>query len=133
MLKKVLTSFGSLLMIAFGIWHFFVPAAWNWYTYISATELILAVRAINILFSLCLVLIGIVNLLFIFTQQSRFVLLVTLGLSCALWVVRCVLQLIFPQGAMNPWLQYGMLSAFLLIFMCFAGSLLAVLTDKARR
>jgi hypothetical protein len=135
MRSKVLTSVGSLSMIAFGIWHFFVPAAWNWDAYITpdATELVLAVRAINVFFSLCLVLIGIVNLIFIFTHQSRFVLLVVLGLSGILWAVRCVLQMVYPQGTVNPWLQYGMLSAFVLIFLCFAASFVVVLTDKTLR
>lgn len=134
MLIKVLTSFGSVSMAAFGVWHFTVPAAWNWYTYISpeASELALAVRAINIFFSLCLVLIGLVNLIFTYTRQSRFVLLVMLGLSCVLWAVRCILQLVYPQGSLNPWLQYGMLAAFMLIFLSFLISFVAILTDKKR-
>jgi hypothetical protein len=40
---------GSSTSIGFGIWHFFVPKDWNWYSYIdgNATELIATVRAIN--------------------------------------------------------------------------------------
>jgi hypothetical protein len=54
---KVLVTMGSTASIGFGIWHFFVPQAWNWYSYIDAeaTELIVAVRAINVFFSLSLV------------------------------------------------------------------------------
>ena len=35
---------GSSASIGFGIWHFFVPGAWKWYSYIdpNATELIVA-------------------------------------------------------------------------------------------
>jgi len=49
---KILVIVSSLASIGFGIWHFFVPSIWNWYTYINqqATELILAVRAINVFF-----------------------------------------------------------------------------------
>lgn len=134
MLIKMLMSFGSVSMIAFGIWHFTVPTAWGWYAYISpeANELALAVRAINILFSLCLVLIGLVNLIFTYTRQRRFVLLVMLGLSCVLWSVRCVLQLIYPQGSVSPWLQYGMLMAFVLIFISFLVPFIAVLVNKTK-
>jgi hypothetical protein len=55
---KLLMSFGSAMSIGFGLWHFLVPRVWNWYSYIyeSATELVLAVRAIKVFFSLSLVL-----------------------------------------------------------------------------
>ena len=64
---KILVIFGSSASIGFGIWHFFVPKAWNWYSYIdgNATELVAAVRAITAFFSLSLVLFGIVNILLI--------------------------------------------------------------------
>lgn len=60
LLSRILITVGSGVSIGFGIWHFFVPRIWNWYSYIdaSATELILAVRALNLLFSLSLVLFG---------------------------------------------------------------------------
>ena len=134
MLRKILTTLGSLIMIGFGVWHFTVPAAWSWYSYItpSATELVLAVGAINIFFSLCLVLIGIMNLIFMFTRQSRFVLIVTLTLSTLLWAVRTALQIVYPQGSINVWLQYGMLSAFVLTLICFAVSLIIVMSNKGK-
>ena len=54
LLVKILVIFGSSASIGFGIWHFFVPKAWKWYSYIdsNATELVAAVRAINAFFSL---------------------------------------------------------------------------------
>jgi hypothetical protein len=57
-LVKILVVVGSSASIGFGIWHFFVPYAWKWYSYIDpkATELIVVVRAINVFFSLSLVL-----------------------------------------------------------------------------
>jgi len=41
LLVKILVMIGSSAYIGFGIWHFFVPKAWNWYSYIdiNATEL----------------------------------------------------------------------------------------------
>ena len=53
-LVKILVTIGSSASIGFGIWHFFVPKAWKWYSYIdpAATELIVAIRAINAFFSI---------------------------------------------------------------------------------
>ena len=118
---KVLVSLGSICMVVFGVWHFFVPAQWDWYSYISpqAPELMLAIRAINVFFSLCLVLIGIANILFIYFSPTRFSLVVILAITNILWAVRCIFQIVYPQGSYSPSLQYGMLSAFILIFACF--------------
>jgi hypothetical protein len=73
LLVKVLVTIGSSASIGFGIWHFFVPKAWKWYSYIdiNATELVVAVRAINVFFSLSLLLFGIINLLFIYGDKSN--------------------------------------------------------------
>ncbi len=116
-------------MIAFGVWHFTVPRAWKWYSYIDseAKELVLAVRAINLLFSLCLILIGIANLIFLYGAFHQPSLVVILSLSTLLWGVRCVLQLIHPQGSLNPKLQYGMLITFIVVFLCFLISLLVLI------
>lgn len=129
---KILVSIGSICTAAFGVWHFFVPKQWGWYSYIcaQATELVLAIRAINVFFSLSLVLLGVANLLFIHFSQNRFSLAVMLSVSTILWAVRCIFQIIYPQGSAIPLLQYGMLSAFILIFICFFASLLLVLLKK---
>jgi len=72
-LIKLFTTFGSVVTVGFGIWHFTVPSAFKWYSYVipSATELVLAVRAVNLLFSLCLVLFGAANLIFLFFMHRR--------------------------------------------------------------
>jgi hypothetical protein len=130
---KILTTLGSIVTIGFGIWHFFVPKIWNWYSYIdeTATELIVAIRAINIFFSLSLVLLGIINLLFLYKNpQDRFALIVMLGASIVLWCTRCVLQIIYPQGSQNQVLQYSMLAIFIIVLLCFVISLIFVLGNK---
>jgi hypothetical protein len=129
---KLLVSFGSIATAGFGVWHFFVPALWKWYDYIppQAAELTLAISAINTLFSLCLLLVGIANLVFVYFYPKRFVLIVMLSFSLVLWAVRCVLQIIWPQGSSIPLLQYGMLAAFLLIFACYLIPLLLVVFQK---
>ena len=133
LLAKVLVTIGSSASIGFGIWHFFVPKAWKWYSYIdiNATELVVAVRAINVFFSLSLVLFGIVNLLFIYGGKSnRYSIIVVLAATCIMWVTRSVFQLIYPQGSISPVLQYGMLSAFIIVSLCYIVSLVIIVSQK---
>jgi hypothetical protein len=130
---KSLVIFGSSASIGFGIWHFFVPTAWNWYSYIdsNATELVAAVRAINAFFSLSLVLFGIVNILFIYGDRSnRYSILVMLAATCVLWLTRVAFQVVHPQGSLVPGLQYGMLAAFVIISLCYLISFLSMLFQK---
>jgi hypothetical protein len=134
LLAKVLVTIGSSASIGFGIWHFFVPKAWKWYSYIdiNATELVAAVRAINVFFSLSLVLFGIVNLLLIYGDKSnRYSIIVVLAATCILWITRVVLQLIYPQGSMSPVLRYGMLSAFIIVSLFYVFSLLIIVFQKS--
>jgi len=124
---KALVSFGSVISIAFGVWHFFVPSIWDWYSYIeeTATELVIAVRAINIFFSLLLVLIGLTNLAFVFRKKyDKYSLTIILWVSLILWATRLVLQIIYPQGSENPLIQYSMLITFSVVFLCFLISVL---------
>ena len=104
-LVKVLVMIGSSASIGFGIWHFFVPEAWKWYSYIdvNATELVAAVRAVNAFFSLSLVLFGIVNILLIYGDRSnRYSIMVVLSATCILWLTRVSFQVIYPQGSLYP-------------------------------
>ena len=131
LLVKILVMIGSSASIGFGIWHFFVPKAWKWYSYIdvNATELVAAVRAINAFFSLSLVLFGIVNILLIYGDRSnRYSIIVMLAATCILWLTRVVFQLIYPQGSINPVLQYGMLSAFIIVFLCYTVALIIIVS-----
>lgn len=133
LLVKILVMVGSAASVGFGIWHFFVPEMWKWYSYIdvNATELVVAVRAINAFFSLSLVLFGVVNILFIYGDQSnRYSIIVMLAATCILWVTRVAFQVIYPQGTMNPLLQYGMLSAFIVVSLCYIISLYVMVSQQ---
>jgi hypothetical protein len=133
LLFKILVTIGSSVSIGFGIWHFFVPKAWKWYSYIdpTATELIVAIRAINVFFSLSLVLFGIINILLVYGDKSnRYSIIVVLAATCILWLTRLVFQLIYPQGSMSPVLQYGMLSAFIIVSLCYIISLYILVSQK---
>jgi hypothetical protein len=133
LLVRILVIIGSSASIGFGIWHFFVPRAWNWYSYIdiNATELVAAVRAINAFFSLSLVLFGIVNILLIYGDKSnRYSIIVMLAATCILWLTRVAFQLIYPQGSLYPGLQYGMLAAFIFVSLCYLISLILMVSQK---
>ena len=124
---------GSFASIGFGIWHFFVPEMWKWYSYIdvSATELVAAVRAINVFFSLALVLFGVVNILFIYGDKSnKYSIIVMLAATSILWLTRVTFQIFYPQGSMNPVLQYGMLSAFIFVSLCYVIPLFVMVSQE---
>ena len=126
LLSRTLITLGSAASIGFGIWHFFVPMIWNWYSYIdaSAVELVVAVRAINVFFSLSLVLFGLMNLLMASgPRTNRYAALVALGPTCVLWSARVAMQIVYPQGSMSAILQYGMLLSFALVLACYSVSL----------
>jgi hypothetical protein len=128
-LIKTLTTIGSIISIAFGIWHFFIPGIWNWYSYIdkNATELVIAVRVINIFFSLLLVLLGISNIIIVFRRQlDRFSTIVILSISTILWTSRLILQIVYPQGSQNSLIQFSMLFVFALVWCCYAISLFLI-------
>ena len=130
---KILVTIGSSASIAFGVWHFFVPSLWKWYSYIdsSATELIVAVRAINVFFSLSLVLFGVLNLLFIYSgNTNRYSMIALLAATCILWLTRLVFQVIYPQGSLYPGLQYGMLAAFMLVSLSYLVCLAYIVFEK---
>ena len=130
---KILVMICSSASIGFGIWHFFVPKAWKWYSYIdaNATELVAAVWAINAFFSLSLVLFGIVNMLLIYGDKSnRYSIIVMLSATTILWMTRVAFQLIYPQGSLIPGLQYGMLSAFVIVTLCYIISLIIIVSQK---
>jgi len=130
---RILVAIGSSASIGFGIWHFSVPKHWNWNSYIDtrATELIIAVHAINIFFSLCLVLFGLMNAFLIFGNRSnKYSITIVLGATCIVWFARVVLQFLRPQGSMSPFLQYSMLLSFVVAFLCFAIPLFSILKKK---
>ena len=123
---KVLTILGSIIMMGFGVWHFFVPSIWKWYSYMDpiATELVLAVRATNFFFSLSLVLIGALNIVLISNPNtSKNAVIALLIVNIVLWSARVVMQIALPQGTLNTSIQYGMTAGFCLILILFVSSL----------
>ena len=135
-LVRSLVTVASSVQAAFGVWHFFVPRIWSWYGYVdpSATELVLAVRAVNFFFSVCLVLMAAVNVLLVLAKEpSRYALQVVLAVSALLWLARVGMQLLFPQGSMRPALQYGMLAIFLAVASAYVASFSVLTFTRPRR
>ncbi len=133
LLVKIFVIIGSVSSIGFGMWHFFVPKVWNWYSFIDpkASELVVAVRAINVFFSLSLVLFGVINFLFMYgNHANRYSVLVILAATSILWLTRLSFQLFYPQGSYYPRLQYGMLAAFGMITLCHMIPLLIIWFQK---
>lgn len=126
MFYKILSYTGSIISIGFGMWHFFVPTIWNWYSYIDvkAPELVLAIRATNIFFSFSLVLIGLMNIVLVSSRHSsKHTIITILAVNIILWLTRVVLQIVAPQGTINFYIQYGMLSTFVLVLILYVGAL----------
>jgi hypothetical protein len=120
---------GSGISLGFGVWHFFVPSIWHWYSYIDqdATELHVAVRATNAFLSLSLVLFGGIGLLLVCGERSNgYSIGIVLAALSILWLVRVIFQIVYPQGSASPLLQYGMLTVFVIVFLCYAISLFLV-------
>jgi hypothetical protein len=112
---------------------FFVPSLWKWLSYIdaSATELQLALRATNFFFSLSLILFGLIDVLIVNTgKANRYSIFVVLAASTVLWAARVAMQLGYPQGSASPILQYGMLTAFIAVALCYAASAAIVLLSQ---
>ncbi len=133
LLDKVFVGVGSAISIGFGIWHFCVPQAWKWHAYIdrTATELIVAIRAINAFFSLSLVLFGAMNILLMCGDRSnRYSIIVVLAATCVLWLTRVIFQVICPQGSQFPGLQYGMLAVFVIVSLCYLLPLASLLFES---
>ena len=113
-LKAILLSTG-LITFGFGLWHVFVPDIWQWYDHIEPRELVLAVKATNLFFSISLMWLGGLNMLSV-KAMNPFSVVAILSATTSIWLVRVVFQLVTPQGTEIPWIQYSMLISFLLVF-----------------
>jgi hypothetical protein len=133
-LVRILTTIAGSVTVGFGFWHIFVPTIWHWDSYIdaNATELVRAIQAINIFFSLSLVLIGLMDIILIWTSEpDRFSILIVLSVSVVLWVTRSILQITHPQGSVNHVLRYGLLFTFLSVALLYIGSFVLTVANKS--
>lgn len=130
---NTLVLVGSSPSIAPGVWHFFVPRAWDWYAHTDThvTELAAAVRAIHAFISLSLALFGVMNTLLIYGDRSnRYSIIVMFAATCVLWPTRVAIQVVFPQGTLSPGLKYGVLLAIVIVTLRYAIPLGSVLIHR---
>ena len=130
---RIFATVAGAVSIGFGVWHFFVPKLYDWYRYIAeeATELVVAVRAINFFFSASLVLFGLIAIIFVWSSKvDVFSLRLILIANAILWLSRLVFQIVFPQGSAWPAVQYGMLAAFIMVFCLYTACLVLSLTEQ---
>lgn len=119
---KLSTYLGSALSICFGVWHFFIPTIFEWYSYMdtNAQELVFAVRATNLFFSLIMVLLGTMNIILISSKHtSKHTITTLLSANIILWFCRVIVQMISPQGTINFYMQYGMLIIFIMVLLFY--------------
>ena len=134
MLAKVLMRAGSVMMLGFGSWHFFVPAIHNWFSYIpkAPSELVKAIKAANFFLSLELCVFGVMGMALSFmTATNRKAVLLYLLLMSGLWIIRAVYQLVEPQGSALPvWIQVLLNGSFLITAFMFIIPLALLLRSK---
>ena len=118
-----MASSGGLITMGFGLWHLGVPAWYGWEPWFAddPAELWKAVWATNLFMGLSLALLGLWSALLPVVAARRSDLLrgwwATLT---ALWTVRVVCQVLWPQGTEIPWMAEGMGVAFTLVLCLFA-------------
>ncbi|MDH5680809.1 MAG: hypothetical protein OEZ36_04420 [Spirochaetota bacterium] len=131
MLAKVLMRAGSVMMLGFGLWHFFVPSIHNWFSYIpeAPSELLKAIRAANFFLSLELCVFGVMGItLSLMITTNRKAVLLYLLLMSGLWIIRAFYQLVEPQGgALALWIQVLLNGSFLLTALLFIVPLLLLI------
>jgi hypothetical protein len=97
----VLLTIASVISIGFGVWHFFVPMLWNWYSYIDSK--------------------------IYFASATKEALLIPLIANLLLWIARVIMQILFPQGSANVHLRNGTLGTFIIVACCYAIPLMGLL------
>jgi len=74
------------------------------------------------------VMLGVANVLSVLNiSKGKFQTIIIISISVLLWLVRVILQVIYPQGSRNQVIQYGMLLVFIIVFLCFAITLFLLL------
>jgi hypothetical protein len=133
---KLLYYIGMSTSLLIGLWHFFVPTLYGWYTYIPKEYEVLSVTIdyVNICFSMLLF--GLSALLIwwgkrIFKGNQEATTLY--AFMAFVWVARTVVAFVkpIPDGA-NPWLSYGQLIASIVIAILLIVPLIKLHINRKR-
>ncbi|MDP1817238.1 MAG: hypothetical protein Q8K92_22470 [Leadbetterella sp.] len=118
-LEKILIVVGGSITLCFGVWHFFVPKIYNWFSYTPSmpSELKRGIEASNFFLSTMLVLFGIVTMYFAISEVSEIkIMLITMSV---LWLTRTIYQIVEPQGGFIPGLSEILTVVFFFTSLCF--------------
>lgn len=118
---KTLYYTGLGLSLLVGIWHFFVPYMFQWYSYIPEQyeNLTVGIDWVNFFFSLLLT--GLSAILILMGKKmfaKNHETMVFYGFSVFVWLARVVVALVHPWPVEpNAWASYGQLIASIVIFV----------------
>lgn len=118
-LEKILLIAGGSITLCFGVWHFFVPKTYNWFSYTPSipSELKRAIEASNFFLSTMLVILGILTIYFAIREASEVkIIMITMS---ALWLTRTIYQIVEPQGSLIPGLSKTLTVLFFSTSLCF--------------
>ena len=117
--SKVLYYVGVTMSMLMGLWHFFVPWMFQWYSYIpdEYEVLIVSINWVNLCFSLFLFGISLIMLLwgkkiFMYNKEA----ITIYGFLVIVWIFRAVIAVVNPcPPEANVWLSYGQFIGSILI------------------
>ncbi len=118
-LVNVMIVVGGSITLCFGVWHFFVPKIYNWFSYTPSmpSELKRAIEASNFFLSTMLVILGILTIYFAIREASEVkIMMITMS---ALWLTRTIYQIVEPQGSLIPGLSVILAVVFFFTSLCF--------------
>lgn len=121
---------GLIIRGAFGLWHFFIPYQYNWYSYIPSAprEIIVSVDWINFFFSLFLS--GNSVLLFIFRKKilaKEIVSFSFYGFLTFAWLIRVIITMVHPWN--YDLMQLIQLDCFVIVFIILLIPFLCIMLE----
>ena len=131
---KIIIIISLVISTLVGLWHFFVPYLYEWYSYIpeAPRAIIVSIDWINFLFSLLLSGNSIILILFrkkLFKGDS--ILLTYYGFLVGVWFCRIVITIVHPWN--YDFMLVGQLVVFIVIFALMAYPLSILIKEKIKR
>ncbi len=132
--NKLIVIIGLVISTLVGLWHFFVPYLYQWYSYIpeAPRAIIVSVDWINFLFSLLL---SGNSIILIFFRKKLFkgdnILVTYYGFLVGVWFCRIVITIIHPWN--YDFMLLGQLVAFIIIFALMAYPFSILIKDKIKQ
>ena len=119
--NKVLYYTGITMSMLMGVWHFFVPWMFQWYSYIPSEYEVLKVSInwVNLCFSLFLFGISLIMLLWgkkvlAYNKEA----ITIYGFLVTVWIFRVIIAVVNPcPPEANVWLSYGQFVGSILIMI----------------